>query len=590
MAVESRYRRRRLGEILLGHGWITRDQLAAALAVQQRDSMDLGAILVEMGALTRSEVNQALAEQRRDIPEVNPDDLSNLSSEQARLLPETLARRFNAVAIRREEDTVFVAMEDPTDLSALDLLSHVTRARIEPLRGAPGQITAAIDQIYGQDMAAAPQAEPARLEEISLEVEQADASGEAELAAPDLIASAEETPVVRFVEVLFREAVRRQASDVHLEPGAEVANARLRIDGVLQRLLTIGKRMYPAVVSRIKIVSGLNIAERRLPQDGRCRLKFKDREVDVRVSTLPTIHGEKVVMRLLDKQQALLDLDRLGFDERDMKQYVEALQASYGIILLSGPTGSGKTTTLYCGLRFLNQPTRNIVTVEDPVEYELPGISQVQVKSEIGLTFARCLRSILRQDPNVIMVGEMRDLETTQIAIRAALTGHLVLSTIHANNAPGVVSRLEDIGIPSYLITASLNLAIAQRLVRRLCPECKERYDPPQEVLARIGAEAVSARPEAPTYCKPAGCEACDYTGYRGRVGLYEVMPLSAALRRMVQRDASEAELREQARKEGMRTLYEQAMDKVFRGLTSIEEAMSVPAQPDELPAATPAE
>jgi len=574
---QPKYQRRRIGEILVEHGWLTPEGLEAALAAQREEHRNLGSILVEMGLITRGQLARALAEQRRDIPEVPPQDLRNVRPDMAAYIPETLARRFNAVAVRRAEDgsdTLHVAMEDPTDLEALDLLSHVTRMTIEPLRGAAGEITAAIERLYGQQLHGEEAA--ASLEEVSLEVERADAPFESEPAAPDLMASAEETPVVRFVEVLFREAVSKQASDVHIEPGEQTTNVRLRIDGVLHRLLTLSRRMHPAVVSRIKIVSGLNIAERRLPQDGRCRLKLRDHEVDVRVSTLPTVHGEKVVMRLLDKSQALLDLNGLGFDEEDLARYTEALQANYGIILLSGPTGSGKTTTLYCGLRFLNQPTRNIVTVEDPVEYELPGVGQVQIKPEIGLTFARCLRHILRQDPNVIMVGEMRDLETTQIAIRAALTGHLVLSTLHANNAPAVVSRLADIGVPAYLITAALNLAVAQRLVRRLCPECRERYDPPDEVLQRLG-EGLSR--ESGAFYRAAGCEACDYTGYHGRVGLFEVMPLSTTLKRMIQKECSEVELRDQARREGMKTLHEQGLRKVLAGITTIEEVLTVPAE-----------
>ena len=468
MAGEPKFRRRRIGEILMGHGWIAQEQLDEALKSQKKEHRHLGLIFVEQGLITRPQLAQALAEQRHDVPEISADELKDLPARLASALPETLARRFNAVPVRRDQDryrTLHVAMENPADLAAVDILAHVTKSQIEPLKAPAAEVAAAIDRLYGHELDSATE-DIGSLEEISLEVERTDlvASDIDDADATDLVASAEETPVVRFVEVLFREAVGKRASDVHIEPGDETCNVRLRIDGVLQRLLTISKRMYPAVVSRIKILSGLNIAERRLPQDGRCRLRFVDRNVDVRVSTLPTVHGEKVVMRLLDKNTQLLDLSTLGFSDLDLNRYMEALQASYGIILLSGPTGAGKTTTLYAGLSFLNQPERNIVTVEDPVEYEIPGIAQVLIKPDIGLDFARCLRSILRQDPNVIMVGEMRDLETTQIAIRAALTGHLVLSTIHANNSPAVVSRLMDIGIPGYLITASLNLAIAQRL------------------------------------------------------------------------------------------------------------------------------
>jgi len=322
----------------------------------------------------------------------------------------------------------------------------------------------------------------------------------------------------------------------------------------------------------------MNIAERRLPQDGRCRLKLADRDVDVRVSTLPTIYGEKVVMRLLDKGVGVRTLEELGLTDADLGRFREALEAPYGMILLTGPTGSGKTTTLYGALTQLNDPTSNIVTVEDPVEYQLNGISQVQVKPGIGLTFARCLRHILRQDPDVVMVGEMRDLETTEIAVRAALTGHLVLSTLHANNAVAVVSRMRDVGIPPYLITAALNLTIAQRLVRRLCPHCKEPFDPSEEVLRQFG----STTPGMLTLQRAKGCEKCDYVGYYGRVGLYEAMPVSKQLKAMILESCPEAELRRAARDEGMRTLGEQGHQKVLDGITTMEEVASVPAEEGE--------
>ena len=576
MAVQQDYRRRRIGEILLSRDIVSQEQLDSALAAQKGDHRCLGTILMEMGVVDRGQMAAVLAEQRRDIPEIGPEDLQHLGPQVAGYIPETLARRFNVIAVKRDDTTLTVAMADTGDLAALDLLGHVTKSQIEPVRAPGEELAAAIEHLYGQRLAEEDAIGGQSLEAISLEVESGESAAEDDLAPTDLMASAEDAPVVRFVEVLFRDAVNKRSSDVHLEPGEQTTNVRIRVDGVLQRLLTISSRMHPAVVSRIKILSGLNIAERRLPQDGRCRLKFRDRQVDVRVSTLPSVYGEKVVMRLLDKSQNILSMEDMGLADLDLQRVKEALASPYGMILLTGPTGSGKTTSLYAGLTFLNEPTCNIITVEDPVEYELAGITQVQVKPDIGLTFARCLRHILRQDPDTIMIGEMRDIETAQMAVRAALTGHLVLSTLHTNNAPAVVSRLVDIGIPGYLITASLNMAIAQRLVRRLCAGCKEPYDPPPEVMEQLGWDGA---PAGATIFRGVGCAECDYTGYLGRVGLYEVMPITTRLRQVILKGGREDEVRGVAREEGMRGLYDQGLGKVCEGVTSIEEVLSIPPE-----------
>lgn len=569
------HRPTRLGDIFVARGWATPEQVDAAIQVQKQDGGFLGMILLRMGVVSREQMSEALREQRQQIPEIGPDELKALSPDVAKLIPEGLARRYNVIALKGgDEQGMVLAMEDPTDLAAMDVLSRNIGVRFDAVKAPGAAIALAVESCYGEQLGLADGGSGETLEDI-LEVERTETVIEREQTAIDLVAIAEETPVVRFVERLFRDATLKRASDIHLEPGDDTMSVRLRVDGVLQKLVTVPARMHPAVVSRIKILSGLNIAERRLPQDGRCRLKLGDREVDIRVSTLPTVHGEKVVMRLLDKGQSNLDLEAFGFGELDLERFKAALHASYGMILLSGPTGSGKTTSLYGGLSFLNHPSTNIVTVEDPVEYELAGITQVQIKPDIGLDFARCLRHILRQDPNVIMIGEMRDLDTTQIAVRAALTGHLVLSTLHANNAPAVVSRLVDIGIPRFLITASLNLAVAQRLLRRLCSECKAPFQPVEEALAKLGDHEGLADG---TFYRPVGCAECDYIGYRGRVGLYELMPVSKRLKQMILDDASENELRAAAREDGMRTLYEQAVDKVIAGLTSIEEVLSSPS------------
>lgn len=579
MGSAPQFRQRRLGDILVENGIVSAEQIDNALKRQTEEDRPLGAILVDMGVL-REQVTRGLAEQRRDIPEVDGKDLHNVAPGVVLSVPETLARRFNMVAIRRGDNNLLsVAMENPSDLGALDLLAHVTGCTIEPVRAPAADITSAIEHYYGTELSANDGVEQMSLEQISLNVDDGSLVSEDEPAARDLLASAEETPVVRFVEELFKEAVRRRASDVHMEPSEQTTNVRLRVDGVLHRLLSVPRRMHPAVVSRIKILSGMNIAERRLPQDGRCRLKVSYGEVDVRVSTLPTLYGEKVVMRLLDRNQMMLDLETRGMSERDLVRFKDSLRADHGMMLLSGPTGSGKTTTLYAGLSFLNEPERNIVTVEDPVEYELPGVGQVQVKTEIGLTFARALRHILRQDPNVVMIGEMRDLETTQIAIRAALTGHLVLSTLHANSAAGVVSRLLDIGVPPYLITASLKLSVAQRLIRRLCPDCKEAYIPEPAELEPFGcAEKLRGK----TFYRATGCSSCDYMGYRGRVGIFEVMPISVKLKRMILKGATEPDLRVAAREEGMKSLHEQGLEKLLEGVTCVDEIMSLPMEDEE--------
>lgn len=579
------YKRKRLGEILLERGWITEADLEKALKVQQTDKRVLGVILMDMG-LMRHCINDALAQQRREIPSIEAAAVADFSNEAALAIPETLARRFNCIGINNEREGVLVvAMENPNDLAALDILAHVTNWQIEPVR-APGEaIVSAIEACYGKELTTAADDdddEEQTLEEISLEAERGDGPAEEEEAnASNLAASAQETPVVKFVEALFRDAANKRASDVHLDPEEKRTHVRLRVDGQLQRLVTISRRMYPAVVSRIKILSGLNIAERRLPQDGRCRFRLGGRrEVDVRVSTLPAVYGEKIVMRLLDKSNFILDLEHLGFSPFDLERFKEALTASYGMLLLSGPTGSGKTTTLYAALGLLNEPTRSIVTVEDPVEYEMAGLGQVSVRSDIGLTFAACLRSILRQDPNVIMIGEMRDLETTEIAIRAALTGHLVLSTLHANNAPAILVRLIEMGIPPYLVSATLNLGVAQRLVRRLCEKCKQEEERTPEVLAALeGSEG----PPDPVIYRAVGCEACDYTGYRGRMSVYEVMPATPRLTKLILENRSEEELRSCAREEGMKTLHEQCVRKVQEGTTTLEEVLSVPDDSAEL-------
>jgi type IV pilus assembly protein PilB len=386
--------------------------------------------------------------------------------------------------------------------------------------------------------------------------------------------ASEEAPVIKLVNLILTDAIRRGASDIHLEPYEKVFRVRYRIDGVLQEMMAPPKRLEAALLSRVKIMSNLDIAERRLPQDGRIKIRYSSREIDLRVSTLPTIFGEKIVMRILDKEALTLDLAKLGFDDWSMENFKKVIHQPYGMILITGPTGSGKTTTLYSAVHTINSPDINIMTAEDPVEYNLKGINQVQVNEEIGRTFAAVLRSFLRQDPDVILVGETRDLETAQIAIRAALTGHLVFSTLHTNDAPGTIARLQDMGIPPFLVASSILLVLAQRLARRVCKECREPYEVDEESLTPYGH--VPQGLGKVTLYKGKGCQACNFTGMKGRTAIYEVMPISSEMRELILRGANSTELRDLATQQGMKTLRQAGLLKVLEGAATAEEILRV--------------
>lgn len=556
----------KIGDILLKEGLITEENLKEAILLQERDEEKiLGEILVSQGLLDKAKLNEALSFQRKEVPVVTLSQIK-LSSEVVKIISEDIARRFNLIAIEKEDNFLTVATADPTDIILFDIVESNTGLKLRPVKSSKEEILQAIDKHYGEF----PDMENS-LKELSLmEVEKVEEE------KPDLgqlRASAEDAPVIKFVNLLFLEAINKGTSDLHIEPGQHRVNVRFRIDGHLQQFVSPPKRMFLAIVSRIKIISGLNIAERRLPQDGRCRLKIKGREIDVRVSTLPTIYGEKVVLRILDKGMATLDVDRLGMEEEDLEKVKSCLHLPSGMFLLTGPTGSGKTSTLYAGLNYINEPNRNIVTVEDPVEYELEGINQVQVRPDIGVTFAAALRHILRQDPNVIMVGEIRDRETAEMAIRAALTGHLVLSTLHANSSIAAVSRLVNMGIESHFIASSLSLVIAQRLIRRICSHCRERYSPEENVLAQL-EEAALGGEETGVFYRGKGCPECNYVGYRGRLGIFEVFQLNSEMKEIILKDGGEAALEKAAREAGMKSLRERGLRKAQEGLTSIEEVL----------------
>ena len=492
--------------------------------------------------------------------------------EVVKLVPAQIARKYEVLPIKRAGNQLTLAMADPTNVFAVDDVGFMTNLQVVASQGA---IRKAIDRLY--------EAQTGGLAEVisemdaavgDVEVVEGEDENWAKADVFELKESADEAPVVRLVNMILVDAIRRGASDIHLEPYEKVFRVRFRVDGVLHEIMTPPKRLEAALTSRVKIMSNLDIAERRLPQDGRIKLRYNQREIDFRISTLPTIFGEKTVMRILDKDALQLDLSLLGFDPWSLEQFNHAIHQPYGMILITGPTGSGKTTTLYSAIHTINSPDVNIMTAEDPVEYNLKGVNQVQVNEGIGRTFAAALRSFLRQDPDVILVGETRDLETAQIGIRAALTGHLVLTTLHTNDCPSTVARLLDMGIPPFLVSSALTLILAQRLGRKICKDCKQPYDADEESLVPYGH--VPQGLGNVQFYKGKGCHACSFTGMKGRVAVYEVMPISEELREMMLRNAPNAEIREAALTVGMKTLRQNALQKVLDGVTTIEEVLRV--------------
>jgi len=557
-----------LADPLLRAGRVTPEQLEAARTRQAETGRRLLDVLVEQGALTEDERLELLAEQL-DLPllaEVSADAVDETLIEQ---VPITFAKGHGLLPLGRTPDgTVRVAVSDPFDTAPLDDLRLLfggedvavelaTRSRIE----------AAINQVYDRGPGSAAElAEEAaedldRLaDEISHQVPQ------------DLIESADEAPIIRLVNSLLQQAVKERASDIHLEPFEREIRVRFRVDDIMyEPVKPLPRALQSSITSRIKIMGGLNIAEKRLPQDGRIRLKIAGRDYDVRLSTVPIGHGERVVMRLLPRTTEMLDLERLGFNTQQLAVWEKLIARPNGIILVTGPTGSGKTTTLYGALTRINTPDLNIITIEDPVEIQLPGVSQIEVQPKIGLTFASGLRSVLRQDPDVVLVGEIRDLETAEIAIQASLTGHLVFSTLHTNDAPSAITRLVDMGVEPYLVASSLVAVLAQRLVRVLCADCKERWMPTPEQLAEIGLRPADA-PEG--VFRPVGCARCGHTGYRGRIGIFELMLIDDALRALVTQNTDAKTIKRQAMNEGMRTLRGDGAQRVLAGFTSIAEVL----------------
>ena len=549
----------RLGGILLKNGFVREADLAKAMEIQQQQSRrPLGDILLELRLVSEENLGEALSQQL-DIPFVQ---LNNYLIDPAvtSVLPEELARRLEVVPLFLVENSLTLAMTDPANLEVIDQVRFKTGCQVNPVISTPSDILNTINQLYGR------QDEVEALIEARAAAEPREAEMEASL---DLVQGA---PVVRLVNQILAQAIRSRASDIHLEPGEAGLRVRDRIDGILRDEPVVSKELQPAVLSRIKILSGMDIAERRIPQDGRIQVVLDGRPIDLRVSSFPTIYGEKIVLRVLDKGALVLALTDLGFLPDTLARYRTVIQRPNGILLVTGPTGSGKTSTLYGTLLELNSPSTNIVTLEDPVEYRLSGITQGQANPRVGFSFASGLRSILRQDPDIILVGEIRDRETAEVAVQAALTGHLVLSTLHTNDAPGAVTRLLDMGIEPFLVASTVIGVLAQRLVRRLCTSCREAFSPAE------GLAAWQGEPPSQLF-RGRGCRQCGGTGYRGRVGIYELMVPSESIRGLILRHASASEVRTQAVSEGMRLMMDDGREKALKGITSYDEVVRVAYQ-----------
>jgi len=591
----------KLGEILVRENLISPQSLREALDYQRQHGGRLGFSLVKLGLISDDMITAVLSRQY-GIPSVNLD-LFSIDPTVLSLIPEEVAQKHCVLPLSRVGATLTLAMVDPTNVFAIDDVKFMTGLNVAPVVVAEGSVQQAIATYYGSsreiELASAP------VEEVSLPSSN-DSNGNGAITHADLVSLdsidfetgqtedvevvddneeidlstlsrlSEDAPVVRLVNVLLVDSLRRGASDIHVEPYEKELRIRFRIDGVLYDVMHPPLKMRDALISRIKIMSKLDISEKRLPQDGRIKIKVRvdsrSRELDFRVSTLPTLFGEKVVLRLLDKQNLMLDMTKLGFESESIFKFQRNISKPYGMVLVTGPTGTGKTNTLYSALQSLNKVETNIMTAEDPVEFNLPGINQVQMKEQIGLNFAAALRSFLRQDPNIVLVGEIRDFETAEIAIKAALTGHLVLSTLHTNDAPSTISRLMNMGIEPFLVATSVNLIQAQRLIRRICKDCKHEHQTPPEALAEVGFSTEEAR-TIKTY-KGKGCLTCNNTGYKGRIGLYEVMEITDEIRELILIGASALELRKKAIDDGMITLRESGLYKIRAGVTTPEEVV----------------
>ncbi len=573
----------RIGELLLKEKRITPEQLEEVLTYQKTHGGKLGLNLVTLGFVKDEDITALLSKQY-GVPSINLTQFE-IDPGVIKLIPGETCHKYQIIPLSRAGATLTIAMTDPTNVFAMDDIKFMTGYNVEPVVASEGAVADALDKYY-----------PAQIKKVDVGPSALDAAAKAledmpalddagdvevlaeleEISAEALQRQGEEAPVIKLVNVILMSAIQKGASDIHIEPYEKEYRVRYRIDGILYNIMAPPMKYRDAITSRIKIMSKLDIAEKRLPQDGRIKIRFADngaaKDIDFRVSCLPTLFGEKIVMRLLDKDKLMLDMTKLGFEQESLSKFEVAIQKPWGMVLVTGPTGSGKTNTLYSSISRINTPETNIMTAEDPVEFNLPGINQVQVRENIGLNFAAALRSFLRQDPNIILVGEIRDFETAEIAVKAALTGHLVLSTLHTNDAPSTVNRLMNMGIEPFLVASSVNLICAQRLARRICANCKELHPTPPPALVQAGFSPEDAETVAPM--RGAGCDKCNKTGYKGRVGLYEVLEVTDELRELVLVGASGLELRKKAIEEGMITLRQSGLRKVKAGMTSIEEVV----------------
>src|SRR5579871_3866066 len=564
----------RLGDLLVKEKIITPEQLQQATKTQKEQNCRLGAALVKLGFLTDEDVTNFLSRQY-GVPAINLSYFE-IDPGVVKLIPHETAKRYQILPLSRVGASLTIAMVDPTNVFAMDDIKFMTGFNIEPVVASESSILEGIEKAYGtttkeEDLETVMQS-MSEMDEADVELQ----AEQAEMELSQLEKAADEAPIVKLVNLVLTDAVKRGASDIHMEPYEKEFRVRFRIDGVLQSIMSPPLKLKDAITSRLKIMSKLDISEKRLPQDGRIMLKMqlngKKKQLDFRVSTLPTLWGEKIVMRLLDKENLRLDMTKLGFEQESLTKFEKAILKPFGMVLVTGPTGSGKTNTLYSSIARLNQPDTNIMTAEDPVEFQLQGVNQVQMKEQIGLNFASALRAFLRQDPNIILVGEIRDFETAEIAIKAALTGHLVLSTLHTNGAPSTISRLMNMGIEPFLVATSVHLICAQRLVRRICSDCRIQDPAAPQVLIDAGFTPEEARTVTPY--KGKGCNTCSGRGYKGRVGLYEVMEITDEIRDLILVGASALELKRKAIEQGMITLRRSGLIKVKSGMTTLEEVI----------------
>jgi len=555
----------KLGDILIHEGVISQEQLDQALERQSTTKEKLGKLLIRMGMITEADLVKVYALQLGH-PAVYEEDLMKVDRDIVNTIPEDFAYENMSIVLGKSETTVVVAMEDPEDLATVDAIEKLTSLKVEVVVAGETALQTAIEYHYGRIR----QTDEVDAALSNIQVFSGDEDDQELVDLSNEKVNEEDAPFVKLVNLILMEAIKERSTDIHIEPQTHVVNVRIRIDGVLQKIMTPPITSLSGITTRIKILSNLDIAERRLPQDGRMSIQMGEREIDVRVSVLPTVHGEKIVMRLLDKGGFNLDLTTLGFQPRELNIFSRWIRQPYGMVVISGPTGSGKSTTLYSSLKEIKSEGTNITTVEDPVEYQMDGISQVQMRDKIGLTFGSTLRSILRQDPDILLIGEIRDEETADIAIKFALTGHLVFSTVHANDAPSTITRLIDIGVPPFLVGSSLNLVMAQRLVRTICQNCKEEYKPSAEDLNRLGLPDNDGQ----KYYHGKGCVQCRQTGYKGRSGIFEILEMRQAIRKLVFENANQEVIREKAMEQGMISLRDAGIQKLKDGVTTFEEVL----------------